>query len=135
MSAGPAPHRRLNRLSGEWVIVSPQRTQRPWQGQVEAVAPERRPAYDPACYLCPGNERAGGARTPAYTSTYVFDNDFAALLPDAPAEPAEPPASSGLLVREPERGVCRVVCFSPRHDLTLGEMDPGAIERVVDTWA
>jgi UDPglucose--hexose-1-phosphate uridylyltransferase len=135
MTPALAPHRRLNRLTGEWVIVSPQRTQRPWQGQVEAVAPERRPAYDPACYLCPGNERAGGARTPAYTSTYVFDNDFAALLPDPADAPAEPVESSGLLVREPERGVCRVVCFSPRHDLTLGEMDAGAIERVVDTWA
>ena len=130
MLAGP--HRRLNRLTGEWLLVSPHRAARPWQGQVEDVPDERRPAYDPACYLCPGNERAGGARTPAYTSTYVFDNDFAALKPDLPDGPQ---ASDGLLVAQTERGICRVVCFSPRHDLTLGEMDQDAIRRVVNTWS
>ena len=126
-----APHRRLNRLTGEWVLVSPHRTARPWQGQVEEIDPEARPAFDPECYLCPGNTRAGGATTPEYTSTYVFDNDFAALLPDVPAERFD---RDGLLVAETERGVCRVVCFSPRHDLTLGAMAPGAIRQVVDTW-
>jgi UDPglucose--hexose-1-phosphate uridylyltransferase len=126
-----APHRRLNRLTGEWLLVSPHRTARPWQGQIEGTPAERRPAYDPTCYLCPGNERAGGARTPEYTSTYVFDNDFAALKPDAPPLRLD---VEGLLVARSERGVCRVVCFSPRHDLTLGDMAPEAIRRVVDTW-
>jgi len=126
-----APHRRRNQLTGEWLLVSPQRTARPWQGQVEDVPAERRPAYDPACYLCPGNQRAGGARTPDYTATYVFDNDFAALLPEASAEP---PGGGRLLVAEAERGICRVVCFSPRHDLTLGDMGQDALGRVIDTW-
>lgn len=127
-----ASHRRLNRLTGEWVLVSPHRTARPWQGQVEEVAAEQRPAYDPACYLCPGNERAGGVRTPEYDSTYVFDNDFAALTPDlTPGEDDR----KGLLVAQSERGICRVVCFSPRHDLTLGQMPAAAIRTVVDTWA
>ena len=125
------PHRRLNRLTGEWLLVSPHRTARPWQGQVEDVVAEERPAYDPECYLCPGNTRVGGAVTPEYTSTYVFDNDFAALLPDTPALRAE---TDGLLVAEAERGICRVVCFSPRHDLTLGAMDTRAVRQVVDTW-
>jgi UDPglucose--hexose-1-phosphate uridylyltransferase len=126
-----ASHRRLNRLTGEWVLVSPHRTARPWQGQVEEVTPDQRPAYDPACYLCPGNERAGGARTPRYDSTYVFDNDFAALTPDVAPEEDD---RKGLLVAQSERGICRVVCFSPRHDLTLGQMPVEAIRTVVDTW-
>jgi UDPglucose--hexose-1-phosphate uridylyltransferase len=134
MEHGPlfaTPHRRLNRLTGEWLLVSPHRTARPWQGQVEDQPTEQRPAYDPACYLCPGNERAGGVRTPEYTSTFVFDNDFAALLPDTPQQRLD---RDGLLIAESERGICRVVCFSPRHDLTLGGMDPAAVRRVVDTW-
>src|SRR5215207_3812056 len=126
-----ASHRRLNRLTGEWVLVSPHRTARPWQGQVEEVAVAQRPAYDPDCYLCPGNERAGGARTPEYGATYVFDNDFAALSPDTPPEEED---RKGLLVAQSERGICRVVCFSPRHDLTLGQMPAEAIRTVVDTW-
>ena len=126
-----APHRRLNRLTGDYVLVSPHRTARPWQGQVEEPVVEERPAYDPTCYLCPGNERANGARTPRYTSTYAFDNDFAALLPDTSPDRWN---ANGLLVAESERGVCRVICFSPRHDLTLGSMEPAAIRRVVDTW-
>jgi UDPglucose--hexose-1-phosphate uridylyltransferase len=125
------PHRRLNRLTGEWVLVSPHRTARPWQGQVEETAPAERPAYDPACYLCPGNTRAGGAVTPRYSSTYVFDNDYPALLPDTPPRRVD---RDGLLVAETERGICRVVCFSPRHDLTLGAMAHDDIRRVVDTW-
>jgi UDPglucose--hexose-1-phosphate uridylyltransferase len=126
-----ASHRRLNRLTGDWVLVSPHRTARPWQGQVEEVAAAQRPVYDPDCYLCPGNERAGGARTPEYASTYVFDNDFAALAPDTPPEETD---RKGLLVAQSERGICRVVCFSPRHDLTLGQMPAEAIRTVVDTW-
>lgn len=125
------PHRRLNRLTGEWVLVSPHRTARPWQGQVEEVAPVQQPDYDPGCYLCPDNPRAGGARTPDYRGAYVFDNDFAALLPDVPQADLD---RDGLLVAQSERGICRVVCFSPRHDLTLGQMAVGDIRGVVDTW-
>ena len=78
------PHRRFNPLTRDWVLVSPHRTQRPWQGQTERQPEERELRYDPHCYLCPGNERAGGARNPQYDSTFVFDNDFAALKPDVP---------------------------------------------------
>jgi UDPglucose--hexose-1-phosphate uridylyltransferase len=126
------PHRRLNPLTGEWVLVSPHRAKRPWQGQVEASPPDIRLVHDPDCYLCPGNKRVGGVRNPNYESTYVFTNDFQALLPeqvDAP-EPAHP-----LLHLEPERGTCRVICFSPRHDLTLPEMPAAEIRKVVDVWA
>jgi len=125
------PHRRLNLLTGEWVLVSPQRTQRPWLGQVERT-PEPAPAsYDPGCYLCPGNQRAGGARNPRYESTFVFDNDFAALRLDTPKVGV---FHEGLLIAAAERGVCRVVCFSPDHSLTLSRMDLAAIGEVVDTW-
>ncbi|NLD73322.1 MAG: UDP-glucose--hexose-1-phosphate uridylyltransferase [Chloroflexi bacterium] len=126
------PHRRYNPLTGEWILVSPHRTKRPWQGQVERPPIEERPSYDPACYLCPGNERAGGARNPDYRSTYVFDNDFMALLPDVPTGRID---RDGLLVGESERGLCRVICYSPDHSLTLAEMATGDIRSVVDVWA
>jgi len=132
------PHRRYNPLTGEWLLVSPHRTKRPWSGQEEKPPPEVRPRYDPACYLCPGNERASGGglrtvrRNPAYESTYVFTNDFAALLPNTPESPAAP---HPLLRSKSEQGTCRVICFSPRHDLTLPEMSVEEIRAVVDVWA
>jgi len=126
------PHRRYNPLTNEWILVSPHRTDRPWQGQVEKLPPETRPSYDPQCYLCPGNERAGGKRNPQYDSTFVFQNDFSALLPDTPAEELD---QRGLLRAASERGLCRVICFSPRHDWTLPDMPRPDIRRVVDVWA
>ena len=127
------PHRRLNLLTGEWILVSPHRAKRPWLGQVEKKPAQSLPAYDPACYLCPGNERAGGVRNPPYTGTFVFDNDFAALLPELPIEMST--GDSSLLTLEAERGICRVICFSPRHDLSLPELNLAEIEKVLSTWA
>jgi len=126
------PHRRYNPLTNEWILVSPHRTQRPWQGQVEKRPPESRPPYDPGCYLCPGNERAGGNRNSQYESTFVFQNDFGALLPDTPTAELD---QYGLLRATSERGLCRVICFSPRHDWTLPVMPLPDIRRVVDVWA
>jgi UDPglucose--hexose-1-phosphate uridylyltransferase len=126
------PHRRFNPMTREWVLVSPHRTQRPWQGQVESAPAEVRMAFDPACYLCPGNVRAGGKKNPVYTETFVFDNDFAALKPDTPSGEVD---EKGLLVARSEDGRCRVVCFSPRHDLTMSRMSVPELRRVVNAWA
>ena len=126
------PHRRQNLLSNEWVLVSPHRMKRPWQGQTEDLPPASRPAYDKDCYLCPGNARANDAVNPKYEDVHVFTNDFPALLQDG--QPAKH-MTSGLLVAESVRGTCRVIAYSPRHDLTLAEMDVAAIRRVIDMWA
>ncbi|HXC96317.1 MAG TPA: UDP-glucose--hexose-1-phosphate uridylyltransferase [Edaphobacter sp.] len=128
------PHRRFNPLKREWVLVSPHRTQRPWQGQTETKVAETTLTYDPQCYLCPGNLRAGGVRTEKYPSTYVFENDFAALKLDTPRFSSDEDGK-GLLVTEGESGTCRVICFSPRHDLTLAKMSVVEIRKVVDVWA
>ncbi len=126
------PHRRYNPLTGQWVLVSPHRVERPWLGQIEKPSEEDLPAHDPTCYLCPGNERAGGIRNPDYKSTFVFTNDFSALLPDTPEGTIN---THRLMWAESEQGTCRVVCFSPRHDLTLPEMSAVEIRDVVDVWA
>ena len=129
------PHRRFNPLLREWVLVSPHRTDRPWQGRVERAAPGNQPRYDPNCYLCPGNERAGGSRNPKYQSTFVFDNDYAALLPDTGQAGTAEKKEAGLLIARAERGICRVVCFSPRHDSRIPSMPVAEIRQVVDVWA
>jgi UDPglucose--hexose-1-phosphate uridylyltransferase len=124
------PHRRFNPLTGETILGSPQRARRPWRGEV-GRATEDRPAHDPACHLCPGNQRASGQRNPVYETTFVFDNDFPALLEESPTAPS---AADPLIRSAVARGACRVLCFSPRHDLTLAEMSIEDIGRVVETW-
>ena len=127
------PHRRFNQLTREWVLVSPHRAKRPWLGQVEKAPPQNLPAYDPGCYLCPDNARVGGVKNPAYMGTFVFDNDFAALLPDTQSETFTPQRDS-LFVAEAEQGLCRVICFSPRHDLSLPELSQAEVEDVIRAW-
>jgi UDPglucose--hexose-1-phosphate uridylyltransferase len=124
------PHRRFDPLRGRWVLVSPHRTQRPWQGEVSRADAKPPLHYDPDCYLCPGNTRAGGKQNPPYTSVFAFTNDYAALLPDSPAIESGP----GLLRAESERGTCRVLCFHPDHSLTLAGMQVPDIVRVVEAW-
>jgi len=127
-----SPHRRYNLLTNEWVLVSPHRTQRPWQGQVEDLPTDNRPAYDPECYLCPENQRANHEKNPDYCDTFVFTNDFAALKPlDKP----ETISKNKLLQAQSVDGTCRVICFSPRHDLTLAQMALPDIRKVINVWA
>ena len=125
------PHRRYNALTGEWVRVSAGRTHRPWLGAEEPEPPEERPAYDPACYLCPGNTRVSGDVNLDYAETFVFTNDFAALRP----ETSDARLEAGLFRAAGTRGTCRVMCFSPRHDLTLAGMSEREIRGIVDVWA
>jgi UDPglucose--hexose-1-phosphate uridylyltransferase len=125
------PHRRYNPLTDEWVLVSAGRSSRPWQGDRVKPTRENLPAFDPACYLCPGATRSGGEVNPRYATTFTFTNDFAALEPDAPTEGV----TDGLLIAGGERGTCRVVCYTPRHDASLGELEPAAIREVIDLWA
>ena len=131
LKASDKPHRRYNPLTGEWILVSPHRTKRPWKGKVEAVAETKRSSHDSTCQLCAGNERTGGERNPNYQGTYVFQNDFPAIL----SSPAGEIVEDGLFRSEPIHGTCRVICFSPRHDLTLPEMAVEDIERVIETWS
>jgi UDPglucose--hexose-1-phosphate uridylyltransferase len=125
------PHRRKNILTGEWVLVSPQRMERPWQGELSTPESTKRPAYDAQCYLCPGNTRANGETNPQYKDTFVFTNDFSSLLPDIPSIKYD---THGLLKAKTEKGICRVVNFSPRHDVSLAEMDEEQIEKIIAVW-
>ncbi len=124
-------HRRYNPLTGEWVLVAPGRIKRPWQGKVETVPGRSLPVYDPDCYLCPGNVRASNERNPKYLHTFVFDNDFSSLSHNTPNVVIN---QMDIMRAESEKGICRVICFSPRHNLTLAEMDPEEISGVVDVW-
>ncbi|MDV2447589.1 galactose-1-phosphate uridylyltransferase [Elizabethkingia anophelis] len=125
------PHTRVNILTGEKVLVSPHRNKRPWQGQTEAISSERRNEYEPECYLCPGNKRSDGTVNPDYSDHFSFVNDFSALLQDTPDHQSN---EEGLFVTENIKGICKVLAFTPRHDLTLATMDEASIKSVVDLW-
>lgn len=124
-------HRRFNPLTGEWLLISPHRTKRPWQGQQEPNQWSDSPAHDPKCYLCPGNARVGGEQNPAYNTTYVFTNDFAALMPEVPAAPV---VKDPLFQIQAEHGTSRVICFSPDHSKTLPLLSDEEILAVIKTW-
>lgn len=125
------PHKRLNPLTGDWILVSPHRAKRPWQGQVEKTVADERPKYDPTCYLCAGNERAGGKFNPSYKGTFVFTNDFSALLTNTPDGSVD---EGSLFQARSESGICKVICFSDDHSLTIPEMEVADIRKVVDVW-
>ena len=131
LNFGDSPHTRVNILTGEKVLVSPHRSKRPWQGQVEDLPGDDRPAYDPKCYLCPTNKRADGDINPDYKESFVFVNDFSALLKDTSQQEFN---EDELFIAETEKGICKVIAFTPRHDLTLPEMEQSAIKAVVDLW-
>jgi len=131
MNLSDYPHKRYNPLTGEWVLVSPHRAKRPWQGKVEDAMPDDRPAYDPKCYLCPRNQRAEEHQNPNYKNTFVFDNDFASLLSDTPSESMD---EQGLFVAQSEKGICRVICFSPKHNQTIAQMETVDVTKVVQVW-
>ncbi|OGP88378.1 MAG: galactose-1-phosphate uridylyltransferase [Deltaproteobacteria bacterium RBG_19FT_COMBO_43_11] len=124
-------HHRYNILSGEWILVSPHRAERPWSGQEEKVVEQKLPEFDSACYLCPGNERANGISNPEYDSVYSFTNDFPALFPDTSLDEFN---SDNLLIARGESGTCKVICFSPQHNVTLPELSVEQIQKVVDIW-
>jgi UDPglucose--hexose-1-phosphate uridylyltransferase len=124
-------HRRFNILNGEWVLVAPHRTKRPWQGHQEGTSTQNTAEYNPDCYLCPGNTRANGTINPHYSSTYTFANDFSALTDNIPHFDVD---ESSLLVARSEKGICKVICFSPKHNLTLAEMEISGIELIIKTW-
>ena len=130
-SISQAPHRRKNLLTDEWILVSPGRNNRPWQGQQESNNTPVLPSYDNACYLCPGNTRNTGDQNPNYSNVFVFKNDFSALVPYSDSANDE---NNGFFIRKTERGICKVICFSPKHNLTLAEMETTAINSVVEEW-
>jgi UDPglucose--hexose-1-phosphate uridylyltransferase len=123
-------HKRFNILTGEWVLVSPHRAKRPWQGQNEAVNNEKRPSHDESCYLCAGNTRINGEVNPEYKDVFVFTNDFAALQNDSPTFNV----NDGLLKAQSETGICKVICFSPDHSKSLADMSASEIQKVVFAW-
>lgn len=125
------PHSRLNILTGEYVLVSPHRSKRPWQGKVENIGIDDRSVYDPTCYLCPGNKRSDGTVNPPYTDSFVFVNDFSALLKDTPVGEIN---EQNLLVAKSERGICKVIAFTAKHNVTLPEMSVAEIVKVVEIW-
>ena len=123
-------HKRYNILTGEWVLVSPHRAKRPWQGQNEAVSTEVRPSYDETCYLCAGNTRINGELNPQYKDVFVFTNGFAALQNDSKSFKV----NDGLLKAQSETGICKVICFSPDHSKSLADININDIQKVVETW-
>jgi UDPglucose--hexose-1-phosphate uridylyltransferase len=133
MSFTDQPHRRLNILTNEWILCSPHRSKRPWQGQIEKLEIEERPTYDEKCYLCPGNERVNGTKNPKYEKTYAFVNDFSALLSEF-VEDSKQVNEEDLIVAQPERGICKVVIFSPDHSKSIPTMNQKEIRNVIDCW-
>ncbi|KAH9812871.1 HIT-like domain-containing protein [Melampsora americana] len=128
------PHRRYNPLIREWVLCSPHRAKRPWQGQTESAAMIERPTYDSRCYLCPGNTRAEGQQNPNYTSTFTFENDYAAVTDTETSPGHDDTLPKSLFRTEIARGKCFVICFNPRHDLTIAELEAKEIVPIVDAW-